>query len=320
MGIRGLSGYLKWKAPSVRHNINWKHHAGSTWAIDCSCLLYRARAAGLQPITVIASLIVRMISANITPIVVFDGKPPVIKSETIEQRKVIRDDALREMNELRVELQAEGLSVAERVEKEIRVSELQAKAPQVSARDRDDLKKFLYSAGVLFLSASGEADDVLACMARSGYIHGVISSDMDMLARGVPLLVLPETNDATVLTEIRLDEVLNALRLTYLQFVDACVLMGTDYSPADMKTIEPRFAVEAVRRGDVCDPRLEKAANILQGIDVRWEDLLTETQQKKWTEGAPAIELENLDIFCCVNEWPVEWFNILSRDRSQLTA
>jgi 5'-3' exonuclease len=217
------------------------------------------------------------------------------------------------MNEIRVELQTETLSEAERAEKEMRVSELQAKAPQVSARDRDDIKKFLYAAGVLFLSASGEADDVLAFMARAGYIQAVISSDMDMLARGVPLLVLPETNDATVLTEIRLSNVLSALRLTYRQFVDACVLMGTDYSPVDMKTIEPRFAVEAVRRGDSCDPRLEKAADLLQGVDVRWEDLLAETQQKKWNDGAPAIEPENLDIFCCVNGWPAEWFNVLVR-------
>jgi 5'-3' exonuclease len=311
MGIRGLSGYLKWKAPSVRRNIQWAHHAGSTWAIDCSCLLYRARAAGLQPITVIASLLVRMRIAGITPIVIFDGKPPVVKSDTIEQRKAVREDALREMTELRVELQAEGLSETERVEKEIRVSELQAKAPQVSARDRDDIKKFLYSAGVLFLSASGEADDVLAFMARAGYIQAVISSDMDMLARGVPLLVIPETNDATVLTEIHLTNVLNELRLTYRQFVDACVLMGTDYTPTDMKTIEPRFAVEMVRRGE--GVRIERAADILQGIDARWEELLTETQQKKWAEGAPAIEPENLDIFCCVNGWPVDWFNVLVR-------
>jgi 5'-3' exonuclease len=311
MGIRGLSGYLKWKTPSVRRNIQWGHHAGERWAIDCSCILYRARAVGLQPITVIASLLVRMRAAHIVPIIVFDGKPPVVKSDTIEQRKAVRDDAIREMNDLRIELETESLSDADRAEKEIRVSELQARAPQVSSRDRDDIKKFLYSAGVLFLSSSGEADDVLAFMARAGYIQAVISSDMDMLARGVPLLIIPETNDATVLTEIRLGDVLHELRLTYTQFVSACVLMGSDYSPVDIKTIEPRFAVEAVRRGEAHDLRLERAADILQGNDARWETLMTETQQKKWEDGAPAIEPENLDIFCCVNGWPVDWFNVL---------
>jgi flap endonuclease-1 len=247
--------------------------------------------------------------ARITPIVIFDGKPPGVKSETIEQRKAVREDALRKMTELRTELQAEGLSEIERAEKELQVSELQAKAPQVSGRERDDIKKFLYSAGVLFLSASGEADDVLAFMARAGYIQAVISSDMDMLARGVPLLVIPETPDATVLTEIHLDAVLRELRLSYRQFVDACVLMGTDYSPADMKTIEPRYAVEMIRRGEGI--RVERAVDILQGVDVHWEDLLSDTQQKKWIDGAPAVEPENLNIFCTTNGWPDEWFNIL---------
>jgi flap endonuclease-1 len=312
MGIRGLSGYLKWKAPSTRRHVAWAHHAGERWAIDCSCLLYRARAIGLQPITVIAGLLVRMRLAGIIPVVIFDGKPPVIKSDTIEQRKVIREDAHREMNELRVELQAEGLSEAERTEKEIRVSELQAKAPQVSARDRDDIKKFLYAAGILFLTATGEADDVLAFMARAGYIQAVVSSDMDMLARGVPLLVIPETHDATVLSEMRLTHVLSELRLTYQQFVDACVLMGSDYTPVHMKTMEPRFAVEAVRRGDGI-PRFEHAANLLIGVDVRWEGLLADTQQKKWSEGAPPVEPENLDMFCSVNGWPADWFTILVR-------
>jgi flap endonuclease-1 len=312
MGIRGLSGYLKWKAPSTRSHVVWSHHAGERWAIDCSCLLYRARAVGLQPITVIASLLVRMRSVRITPVVIFDGKPPVVKSDTIEQRKVVREDAQREMNELRGELQVDGLSEVERAEKELRVSELQAKAPQVSARDRDDIKKFLYAAGILFLSATGEADDVLALMARTGHIQAVVSSDMDMLARGVPLLIIPETHDATVLSEICLADVLRELRLTYQQFVDACVLMGSDYSPADMKTMEPRFAVEAVRRGDGM-PRCEHAANLLMGVDARWEDLLAETQQKKWADGAPPIEPENLDMFCCVNGWPADWFTILVR-------
>ena len=320
MGIRGLAGYLKWKSPNSRKNIQWYKHAGERWAIDCSCILYRARAAGLEPITVIASLLVRMRSARIEPVVIFDGKPPSTKAETLEQRRAVRESAMQELEEIQEGLKATDLSEVERAEREVRASELQAKAPRVSAKDRDDIKKFLYSAGVLFITASGEADDILALLARRGDIAAVVSTDMDMLARGVPLLVVPETHDATVLTGIFLSAALSDLRLTYEQFVRACVLMGTDYMGRDWKTIEPRFAVEAVRRDaswnnmgfepEIC-AQLERAANILQGEGVHWEDMLSESQHVKWTAGAPAKEPENLDVFCIANGWPTDWFYIL---------
>lgn len=316
MGIRGLAGYLKWKSPNSRKNIQWARHAGTRWVIDCSCLLYRARAAGLEPLSVIAGLIVRMRAAKIEPIVVFDGKPPSVKSDTLEQRRAIRNVALKEISDIQTELKDSILSEKERAEREVRVSELQAKAPQVSSRDRDDIKRFLYSCGVLFITASGEADDILAYLARGGHVHAVLSTDMDMLARGVPLLIIPETNDATVLTELRLDAALSDLHIRYDQFVRACVLMGTDYMGHGWKTMEPRFAVEAVKRSDSwvdisgCE-QLDKAVELLRGDYIKWNDLLSETQHEKWRTGAPPREPGNLEAICSENGWPSDWFNTL---------
>lgn len=317
MGIRGLAGYLKWKSPNSRKNICWTRHSGSRWAIDCSCLLYRARAAGLEPLSVIASIIVRMRSAKIEPIIIFDGKPPSVKSDTVEHRRAVRSVALKEISEIQSELKEEGLSSSDRAEKEVRVAELQAKAPQVSSRDRDDIKRFLYSCGVLFITASGEADDILAYLARSGYVSAVISTDMDMLARGVPLLIVPETNDATVLTELCLNAALSDLGLQYDQFVQACVLMGSDYMGRDWKTIEPRFAIEAVKRlrtwSDLSgsNDRIEKAVEILRGDNITWDDLLSESQHEKWRAGIPSREPENLETICNAHGWPTEWYTIL---------
>lgn len=317
MGIRGLAGYLKWKSPNSRKNIHWARHTGTRWVIDCSCLLYRARAAGLEPLSVVAGLIVRMRTAKIEPIVVFDGKPPSVKSDTLEQRRAARTVVLKELSEIQSELHDSTLSEKERIDREVRVSELQAKAPQVSARDRDDIKRFLYSCGVLFITASGEADDILAYLAKKGYVQAVVSTDMDMLARGVPLLIIPETNDATVLTEIRLDAALTDLRLEYDQFVRACVLMGTDYMGSGWKTMEPRFAVESVRRSnswmDVSGgtDRLDKAVELLRGEYVDWDTLLSESQHEKWIAGAPPREPENLEAMCIEHGWPKDWFNVL---------
>lgn len=316
MGIRGLGGFLKWKIPTARKNIVWGNHAGQRWAIDCSCLLYRAKGARLSAITVLASLIVRMRAARIEPIVVFDGRTPTAKTETVEARRVVREAAHKEIAEITSGLRDPTLTEAERADREIRAQTLQAKAPQVTARDRDDIKKFLYAAGVLFITAAEEADDVLAHMARTSMINGVVSTDMDMLARGVPLLIVPETADATVLSVISLAYVLSELRLRYEQFVHACVLMGTDYTPKGWRTMVPALAVEEARRGvdwggldasgGVCIA-LESNVEQLMGAGVVWERLLAASQHEKLAAGAPAREAENLAAICEAQGWPADW-------------
>ncbi len=321
MGIRGLAGYLKWKAPGTRRAIRWTGHMGELWGIDCSCIMYRARAVGLSHVTVMASLFVRMRTAGIEPIVIFDGRPPAVKADVVESRRVVREAAHKEMAEIQSDLAAHTLGELERATLEQRHADLQRKAPQVTNTDKDDLKKFLYAAGVRFITASGEADDVLAHLCQQGLIQAVISTDMDMLARGVPMLVVPENHDTTVMTEIRLADILHALRLTYAQFVDACTLMGSDYSGKHWRSIAPQAAVEMAQRGviwshvdvsaGVCDT-LMHGSKLLRGEGVSWDMIVSERQREKWAAGTPPREPENIAVFGIKYSWPLEWVRILS--------
>jgi hypothetical protein len=305
MGIKRLNGYIKWKLPTIKKVVTLSDHAGEHWGVDCSCLLYRARGVSLTPVTVIASLIVRLRSAGITPVFIFDGKPPAAKAATVDQRRADRQIIHQEMAEIRTELGAEH-TAAEKATMETRMAELQRRAPVVTNGDKDEIKRLLYGAGVQFITASGEADDVLAYLCRDGTLQGVVSTDMDMLARGVPLLVMPETNDATTLTRIRLADVLAGFHLTYRQFVDACMLMGTDYSEG---TMEPREAIEAARSGA---PVPASGVAILMGDGVSWDDIVSPKQQEKWNIGAPAAEPETVATFATAHKWPVPWLALLT--------
>ena len=318
MGIRGLGGFIKWKIPAARKTIQWTRHSGETWAIDCSCLLYKANGAGLSALTVIASLIVRMRRANIVPVFIFDGKTTDAKSEVVEQRRAVRAETHKQLAELRTELATGELTVLQAADAEKRCADLQKKAPVVTSSEKDTLKKFLYAAGVLFVTASGEADDVLAYLCREGIAQGVVSTDMDMLARGVPLLIVPETTDASVLTEISLTEVLSGLSLNYKQFVEACMLMGSDYSGKKWRSIEPRHAVEMARRG-IEWTTMDSSGSILTGIDIltglyaSWESILSPKQREKWTAGSPPKEPENLAILASTAGWPADWVATLTQ-------
>lgn len=322
MGIRGLAGFLRWRTPQARRPVNWEGHSGERWAIDASCILYRARAANLSVLTVVAGLIVRLRRAAIEPVFVFDGNTPTAKAETVEKRRETRAAVKQEIATIKAEIAdaattevggASALTVA----KEARVAELQARIPQITTRDRTDIKKFLYSAGVLFVTATGEADDLLGYLARTGQVGAVISTDMDMLARGVRVLVQPETPDTTVLTELSLTSVLGGLGLTYEQFVDACMLMGSDYTPREIRTMPPPVAVEAVRRGSVGmlgDEGMKRGVVLLRGEGVTWESVLVDVQREKWAAGAPAVEPEPLLRSCEENLWPMDWRRALLKE------
>jgi 5'-3' exonuclease len=253
-----------------------------------------------------------MRNAGIRAVFVFDGRTPVAKSDVVDQRREARQIVQKEMHTLQIELDGEGLNMSERADLERRHASLQKKAPTVTSGDKNELKQFLYACGVQFVTAAGEADDVLGYLCRTGVLQGVISTDMDMLARGVPLLVIPETTDIAVLTEIRLEEVLSGLRLTYAQFVDACMLMGSDYSGKDWPGMEPRRAIEAVITSkDAISTQMKQGAALLAGIDVTWNTIVSEKQRLKWDAGVPPCEPDNVATAVTAHGWPTTWAAVL---------
>ena len=320
MGIRGLSSFIRWKLPNARTSVSWLKHRGEVWGIDCSCILYRARSANLSPITVLASLLVRMRNAGIRAICIFDGRPPAAKSDTVESRRVVRKAVHKEMADIQSELkeQEQTLTLTEKAAMETRHAALQKKAPVVSGSDKDEIKHLLYAAGVQFITAYGEADDVLAHLCRNGTLQAVISTDMDMFARDIPLLIIPETYDTTVLTQLRLADILTGLDLTQNQFVDACVLMGSDYSCKGWQPIEPKAAIAKAREGvvwTIVDPTgtMQKGCDLLSGRDIQWTDIVSEKQRAKWDQGVPVCEPETLAALVREHQWPVSWGTILGQ-------
>lgn len=302
MGIRGLARFLKQRAPAAYTTIAPESKAGGErWALDCSCIMYRARAAGLQPVTVIASLICKLRTLGVELLVVFDGKPPTVKATTIDERRAYRTAVQKEIDSL----DPSG--------NELQIEALQRQIPTVSASDKDAVKQLLYAAGVLFLNASGEADDLLAALYKKGDVTAVISTDMDMLPRGIGRVIIPETADAATLTSVSLDRILSILSLTYEQFVAACVLMGSDYSERSMN---PHQAILAIQSGRT--PLVETdSGKQLKGEGVILSSLLTGSQDEKRLAGAPPVEPEALATLAATYGWPPGWLVTL---QAKLTA
>ncbi|MEM3723883.1 MAG: flap endonuclease-1, partial [Candidatus Hadarchaeales archaeon] len=187
------------------------------------------------------------IEAGIRPIYVFDGTPPMFKRKTIEQRKMIREEAAREwkkaLEEGRIEDARKFAQRAGRVDEEM----------------VNQSKELLSLMGVPWIQAPGEGEAQAAHLVKKGDAGGVSSQDFDSLLFGAPVLIrnlaitgrrkLPRKDAYIEITPeiIRLEDVLKSLEITREQLIDIGILIGTDYNEG-VKGIGPKKALELVKK------------------------------------------------------------------------
>jgi 5'-3' exonuclease len=242
--------------------------------VDALSLLYRARYNKEPPHVAVARCVLQCRRHNIEPVFVFDGRTPTEKRITCDHRKKQRD--------------------AQPEEKQI----------HVSSNDRNQVKQFMYATGCLTLNAEGEADAVLAFLERSGHIAAIVSSDLDFLPRGCRHLILPAERGWQ---DVDLERVLADAKLTMGQFMNLCLLLGCDYTPA-FPTFSHQSAYwillrgpatltveEVLAREGVRNPASWLAARaLLEGTADSLDTLLSERQREKLAAGAQPIELPAL--------------------------
>ena len=231
MGIRGLHTCLLKSAPDVFTAMDWAGAKGRRIGIDIQCFLYRALSNHLDPIELIRSQIQAFTGLEIAPIYVFDGPPPPEKELVTLRRRDERRQAAAKIAELRSRLPNVSIEEREQIETEIRL--LEAAYPQLTYEMKDAIKQIFETCGVDYVNSACEADTVLAHLFRREVIDYVASFDLDFLARGVKLLIPNQITTPPGQTWTMLDPstISATLGLSGSQFLDLCVLMGSDYTP-----------------------------------------------------------------------------------------
>ena len=102
----------------------------------------------------------------------------------------------------------------------------------LSIRSEDFLltKELFQACGIPILDAEGEAEATCAYLAKQGLVCGVLTEDTDVLAYGCPFMLHRIDYQKHTCIEIDLQEVLESLHFTYEQWLDFCILCGTDYN------------------------------------------------------------------------------------------
>jgi len=230
MGIRHLNKFLRTNCPNSIACINMKEISGKKIAIDVSIYLYKFAADN----TLIENMYL-MLSIfryyQITPVFIFDGKPPDEKKQVLEKRKSDKVHAKKEFQELKKQLETdEHLDHDEKQEISIAMDLLKKKFIYIQKEQIDQVKELMRAFGATYFDAPGEADELCALLAIKKKVWACMSEDMDLFVYGCPRVLryfsLLKHNVVIYNTKRMLEE----LGLLEKEFRQICILSGTDYN------------------------------------------------------------------------------------------
>jgi 5'-3' exonuclease len=203
-----------------------------------------------------AQVLARYVRHGVTPIFVDDGTATRLKGETQKNRRKQTDryadqqvDAEIRLTKLEEAQAAAAATAAEprdeqervrRAEEELVVNSERAElkkrvvtaikaSVRISEKDKALLRATVEAMGMPYIRAPTEAEKYCAQLVREGHAIAAHSNDTDLLAHGCLVVINKLEGDAARV--VFLHNVLVQLELTLSQFVDLCVMCGTDYNP-----------------------------------------------------------------------------------------
>lgn len=263
MGVKGLNQLLKRMCGQSHISlVPICNYSGKKIAIDASLYIciFKTRQNYVYSIVEFLTL---LRENNIHPFFVFDGVAPVEKRheriERAEKRNAARNritslerdlDVYKVTGELSYNLQHIDVKVRKLVPTKISVVRIQEyidklKSQVLSLRpqDFDTMKSILSAFGIPFTSAEGEGEFLCSSLARHGLVDAVMTCDTDVLPCLTPSMITKiEGNYFHVTT---LADILENLQLSTNEFIDLCIMCGTDFN-TNIPKIGPVRAYELI--------------------------------------------------------------------------
>ncbi|KAK9786073.1 hypothetical protein WJX73_007328 [Symbiochloris irregularis] len=178
----------------------------------------------------------RLLESGMKPVYVFDGKPPMLKTEELSRRSGRREDATMSLEE------------AKEKGNEEEIAKYSKRTVRVTREHNDECRRLLKLMGVPIVDAPSEAEAQCAAMNKAGLVYAMSSEDMDSLTFGTPRLIrnlMAATSQKLPINDYEYDKVLTGLGLTNEQFIDMCILCGCDYC-GTIRGIGQKRALELV--------------------------------------------------------------------------
>lgn len=230
MGIPKLNKLLLEKCSNTDfiRKIHLKDLEGKTIVIDTSIYLYKFSAQN-RLVENFYLLISLFLHNNITPLFVFDGKPPPEKKELLQKRKINKKAAEFEYNKLEEQL-SESLTKQERNEIQEKMDKLKKDFIRIKEKDINIIQELLSYYGITYYTSEGEADLLCCKLVLSNNAWACLSDDMDLFVYGCTrILRYISILNGTVLY-YETDNIYQNLNIPLNDFKKIITLSGTDYN------------------------------------------------------------------------------------------
>jgi len=261
MGINSLNKLLKNRCPNVFETIHLSEYAYKKVAVDLTLFLCKFKTVcGDRWLSAFLNLVSCLRKNEIHCVFVYEVKSPPEKEAEREKRA-----EQREKNEMRVYMLEEALKeyhmtgeIAEclieldRKEKEknktpqrllqredtsvnmsfveYKIEKMKSYILKISGEDFLLTKQLFDILNVPYYEAPLEAETMCADLCKRGIVDAVLSEDTDVLAYSSPVFLTKiNTSDGTCV-RISHSQVLESLELEDREFLDLCIMCGTDYN------------------------------------------------------------------------------------------
>ena len=257
MGINKLNQLLKNQCPSVYKEVHLSDFAYKKVSIDVSLFMCKYKSIGEGNwLESFLNLIVCLRRNDIHCVFIFDSGHPPEKVQEKEERTQAREK-VKARNDLLEKLlmtyeetnvfdpilndvfnKLEGINHATIITNKVLVVKVLRNAIEkkkkaifnITPEDWAELRQLFDLMNVAYYNAPLEAECMCADLCKRGLVDAAMSEDTDVLAYGSPIFLTKIDIYKNTAVKIVYSDVLQGLSLTSQQFLDLCIMCGTDYN------------------------------------------------------------------------------------------
>lgn len=292
MGIKNLMQYIKTNYPCVITTMMLSQLKGKTICIDTPCLMYKYlyKNSSSNPknwINMLIFFLIKMIQNNIGLCFVLEGKAPSQKDKTRQNRAKLRENTIKRNEKLKgllekykldnlitEELLSEWISLkqhklfeVEMFEKIIKTRDLHSRV--ISKEDYFILTEILECFNILSIQSKTEAETLCSYLNSSSQVDYIYSSDSDVLAYNNVNGFISDINLKTKeFSFVNKNLLLENMGMTQKEFVDFCILCGTDYN-----TTIPKVGISSafkLLKNCIIIEKVKMTKEQEEGLNISW--------------------------------------------------
>lgn len=227
MGIKFLNRFLLKKCSKASiYRTSLQSLSGKTVVVDAYIYIYMFLGED-QLYEQMNNMVSTMLRYKITPIFIFDGKPPQEKKELLQERRLRKQEAQSKYREIIDQMEA-GVDITE--EMAIQMSCLKKQFLKVDQEHVQCVKSILREYRVEIVDAPGESDGLCVEYVKSNRAWACLSNDMDMFVYGVPRVLRNLSLKHHTVDMYDMQDILRDLHMDMVTFRQIMVLSGTDYN------------------------------------------------------------------------------------------